>query len=60
MVGYRAVFLIYEDMVQNLLMLKVLTTQDSEVGDRFCDAPHGSDPRLFFSNQFFSLGTEPV
>ena len=53
-------FEIYEDMVQILLMLKVLLTQDSEVEDLFCGASHGSEPSLFFTNNQFSLGFEPV
>ena len=49
-------FEIDEDMVQILLVLEVLFTQDSEVEDLFCGAPFGSEPSLFFSNYFFSLG----
>ena len=37
-------------MVQILLMLEVLFTQDSEVEDLFCGASSGSEPILFFSN----------
>ena len=43
-----------------LLMLKVLFTQDSEFEDMFCDASTGSEPSLFFINNIFSLGFEPV
>ena len=43
-------------MVQILLVLEVLFTQDSEVEDLFCGASSGSEPSLFFSNYFFSLG----
>ena len=44
-------------MVQLLLMLEVLFTQDSKVEDLFCGAASGSEPSLlFFSNYFFSLG----
>ena len=43
-------------MVQILLMLEVLFTQDSKVEDLFCGASSGSEPSLFFSNYFFSLG----
>ena len=50
----------HEDMVQILLMLKVLFTQDSEVEDLFFGASPGSEPSLFFSNNLFSLGFEPV
>ena len=51
----NAFFEIYEDMVQILLMLKVLFTQDSEVEDLFCGASPGSEYTLFFSNNLFSL-----
>ena len=43
------------DMVQILLMLEVLFTQD-KVEDLFCGATSGSEASLFFSNYFFSLG----
>ena len=44
-----------EDMLQILLMLEVLFTQDSEVKDLFCDASSGSEPNMFFSNCLFGL-----
>ena len=47
-------------MVQILLVLEVLFTQDSEVEDLFCGASSGSEPSLFFSNYFFSLGVKPI
>ena len=47
-------------MVQILLMLEMLVTQDSKVEDHFCGASSGSEPSLFFSNYFFSLGFEPI
>ena len=47
-------------MIQILLMLKVLFTQDSEVEGRFCCASPGSEPNLIFSNNLLSLGFEPV
>ena len=47
-------------MVQILLMLKLLFTQDSDVKNMFCGASPGSEPSLFFSNYLFSLGFEPV
>ena len=53
-------FDIYEDMEQILLILKVLATQDSEAEDLFCGAFPSSEPSLFFSNNLFSLGFEPV
>ena len=42
-------------MVQILLLLEVLFTQDSKVDDLFCAAPSGSKPSLFFSNYLFGL-----
>ena len=42
-------------MVQILLMLEVLFTQDSKVEYLFCGASSGFEPSLF-SNYFFSLG----
>ena len=56
----KGFFEMNEDMVQILLMLKVLFTQDSEVEDLFCCASSGSEPSLFFSNYFFSLGFKPI
>ena len=52
----KGFFEINEDMVQILLMLEVLFEQDSKAEDLFCGASSGSEPRLFFSNYFFSLG----
>ena len=52
----KGFFEINEDMVQILLMLEVLFTQDSKAEDLFCGASSGSEPSLFFSNYFFSLG----
>ena len=56
----KGFFEIDEGMVQILLMLKVLFTQDSKVEDLFCGASSGSEPSLFFSNYFFSLGFKPI
>ena len=47
-------------MVQILLMLEVLFTQDSKVEDLFCGASSGSEPSLFPCNYFFSLGFKPI
>ena len=44
-----------EDMVQTLLLLEILFTQDSMVEDLFCGAPSGSKSSLFFSNYLFGL-----
>ena len=51
---------INENMVQILLMFKVLFTQDSEVKDQFRGASSGSKRGLFFRNFLFSLGFLPV
>ena len=56
----KGFFEIDEDMVQILLVLEVLFTQDSEVEDLFCGASSDSEPSLFFSNYFFSLGFKPI
>ena len=40
----KGFFEINEDMVQILLVLEVLFTQDSEVEDLFCGASSGSEP----------------
>ena len=50
----RGFFEIDEDMVQILLVLEVLFTQDSEVEDLFCGASSRSEPSLFFSNYLFT------
>ena len=56
----KGVFEINEDIVQILLVLEVLFTQDSEVEDLFCGDSSGFEPSLFFSNYFFSLGLKPI
>ena len=56
----KGCFEINEDMVEILLMLEVPFTQDSKVEDLFCGASSGSEPSLFFSNYFFSLGFQPI
>ena len=40
----KGFFEINEDMVQSLLMLEVLFTQDSKVKDLLCAASSGSEP----------------
>ena len=47
-------------MVQLLLMLEVLFTQDSKVEDLFCGAVASSEPSLFFSSYLHGLGLKPV
>ena len=54
------IFEIYEDMVQILLLLKVLFTIDYEVEDIFNGASPGSKPSLFFSINHFSLRFESL
>ena len=56
----KGFFEINEDMVQVLLMLEVLFTQDSKVKDLFCGASSGCEPSLFFRSYFFSLGFKPI
>ena len=56
----KCFFEINEDMVQILLMLEVLFTQDSKVEDLFCGASSGSESSLIFSNYFLSLGFKPI
>ena len=58
--GSRSINEISEDMVQILLVLEVLFTQDSEVEDLFRGASSSSESSLFFSNYFFSLGFKPI
>ena len=56
----KGFFEINEDMVQILLVLEVLFTQDSKVEDLFCGAFSGSESSLFFGNYFFSLVFKPI
>ena len=51
---------INEDMVQIMLMLEVLFTQDSKAEDLFCGVSSGSEPSLFFNNCFSSLVFKPI
>ena len=51
---------INNDMVQLLLMLEVLFTQDSEVEDLFRGASSGSESSLFFSSYLFGLGFKSI
>ena len=53
----QRLFEINEDMVQILLMLAELFTQDARVEDLFC-ALFGSEPSLFFSNYLPPLGVK--
>ena len=56
----KTFFYINEDMVQILMMLEVLFTQDSKVEDVFCGAPSSTESSLFFSKYLFSLGFKPM
>ena len=56
----KGFFEINEDMVQILLVLEILFTEDSKVEDLFCGASSGFEPSLFFSNYFISLGFKPI
>ena len=56
----KGFFEVNEDMIQILLMLEVLLTQDSKVKDLFCGSSSSSTPSLFFSNYFYGLGFKPI
>ena len=51
---------INENLVQILLMIEVLFTQDFEVEDLFRGGSSGSEPGLFFSNYLFGLVFKPI
>ena len=54
------VFEINEDMVQLLLMLEIVFTQDSEVEELFRGASSSSEPDLLFRNYLFGLAFKPI
>ena len=56
----KGFFEVSENMVQFLLMLEVLFTQDPKVDDLFCGAPCSSEPSLFTGNYLFDMGFEPA
>ena len=59
----KGFFEINEDMVQTLLVLEVLFTQDSEVENLFCGASSGSEPACSYwggSGGTMVLGNLPV
>ena len=73
MVRTRFALILYFSMVANTAACHTLSkdffksmktwyrfTQDSKFEDLFCGASSGSDPSLFFSNCFFSLGLMPI
>lgn len=47
-------------MIQILLMLKVVFTQDTAVEVLLCGVSSSSEPILFFSDYLFSLEFEPI
>ena len=47
-------------MLQILLMLEVLFTQDSNIEDLYCGAPSSSEHSLLFSNYTLGLGFKSV
>ena len=53
--SFKGFLEINEDMVQILLILEILFTQDSAVEDLFCCASSGSEPGLIFSSYLFGL-----
>ena len=53
-------FEIHEVIVQILLIFKILITRESVVEDLFCGVSPGFETCLFFSDNLFSLGLEPV
>ena len=56
----KGFFKINKDMVQILLVLEVLFTQDSKVEDLFCGASSDSESSLFFGKYLFGLGFNPI
>ena len=56
----KGFFEINDDMIQVLLIFKVLFTKDSKVEDLFCGAPSGPDSSMFFGNYLFGLGFKPL
>ena len=51
----KMLFEIYGDMLQILVILNVLSTQDPLIKDLFCSASSGSEPNLLCSETIFSL-----
>ena len=56
----KGLFEINEDMVQILLMLEVLFTQDSKVEDLFCGASSGSEPSLLLMKGGITLSINNI
>ena len=56
----KAFLEINADMVQVLLMLEILFTQNSKDEDMFCSATPGSELSLSFSNYLLGLGFKTV
>ena len=53
-------FLVYEDMIDILLMLQVFLAEDPEIEYLFCGSPSGSETCLLFCNDLFCLRLESV
>ena len=51
---------VYEDMVEDLLVLEIFLTEDSYVRDLLCGAPSCSEACLFFGNDFLHLWLQSV
>ena len=47
-------------MITDLTSKSEGLTQQGSYQDLFCGASFGSEPSLFFSNYFFSLGFKPI
>ena len=56
----KCFFEINEDMVQILLMLEVLFTQDSKVEDLFCGASSSSEPSRITCNVITNSGNKNI
>ena len=50
----------YGDMVEVLLVLEILFTEDSQVEDLLCGAPSCSEACLFFSDDLLHLWRQSV
>ena len=51
---------VYEDMVEDLQVLYIFFTQDSQVEDLLCGAPSRSEACLFFSDDLLRLWLQSV
>ena len=46
---------VYEDMIEDLLVLEIFLTEDSQVEDLLCGTPSCSEASLFFSDDRLRL-----